>query len=418
MDSAENTKITSTSGRKRQAATSRVMTRRWKAGLVLYLMPALAVSPQVEAAVASRPAGQTPVKVFILAGQSNMEGYGGIQTIDELGDHPTLGGLLRKIKKDDGSFVERDDVFIFYQRGDETIKAPLTVGQGAGPDRIGPELIFGIDLGDHFEEPVLLIKTAWGGKDLYCDFRPPSAGKPAYEISGHQGELGASYRKMVKEVHQCLDHLDSEFPQLKGRPYELCGFVWFQGWNDFCVDSKIREQVYEEYARNFAYLVQDLRTEFGVPKLPVVVGELGVDGDQHVNSEMAAFRAAQAKIASQAELKDTLGYVRTAPYWYSKLDELPRKLQVEERRVRERVAAQLKEEFKGRPEAADSKQMEQLVNAAFEKARKEDEGYLNAQREHDRAISHWECHYFGSARVYCLVGYGLAEAMKGLLQNK
>jgi hypothetical protein len=72
--------------------------------------------------------------------------------------------------------------------------------------------------------------------------------------------------------------------------------------------------------------------------------------------------------------------------------------------VRERVAAQLKEELKGRPEASDSRQMEQLVNAAFEKAGKEDEGYLDAQREHDRAISHWECHYFGSARVYCLVG--------------
>lgn len=418
MNPAKNNTVTSTSGRNRQAAIGHVMTPRWKTRLALGVMAALVVSQQVEAAAASTTAGQTPVKVFILAGQSNMEGYGGIQTIDELGDHPTLGGLLKKIKKDDGSFVERDDVFIFYRRGDETIKVPLTVGQGAGPDRIGPELMFGIDMGDHFEEPVLLIKTAWGGKDLYCDFRPPSAGKPAYEISGHQGELGASYREMVKEAHQCLDHLDSDFPQLKGRPYELCGFVWFQGWNDFCVDSKIRQQVYEEYARNFACLVQDLRAEFRVPKLPVVVGELGVDGDQHVNSEMAAFRAAQAKIVSQAELKGTLGYVRTAPYWYAQLDELPRKLQVEERRVREKVAAQFKEEFRGRPEASNSKDMEQLVNAAFEKARKEDAGCLDAQREHDRAISHWECHYYGSARVYCLVGYGLAEAMKGLLQNK
>jgi hypothetical protein len=105
-------------------------------------------------------------------------------------------------------------------------------------------------------------------------------------------------------------------------------------------------------------------------------------------------------------------------YWYEKLDELPRKLQVQERRVRERVAAQLKEELNGRPELSDSMRMEQLVNEAFEKARKDDTGYLNAQREHDRAISHWECHYFGSARVYCLIGYGLAEAMKGLVQNK
>jgi hypothetical protein len=31
-------------------------------------------------------------------------------------------------------------------------------------------------MGDHFENQVLLIKTAWGGKSLYKDFRPPSSG--------------------------------------------------------------------------------------------------------------------------------------------------------------------------------------------------------------------------------------------------
>ena len=135
-----------------------------------------------------------------------MEGYGGINTLDGLGEHPTLGGLAKKIRKDDGSFVERDDVFLYYYRGDQIIRGPLTVGQGAGPDRIGPELMLGIDLGDYYEEPVLLIKTAWGGKDLYCDFRPPSAGKLSYQIPGAPREVGAAYRHMISEVHACLDH--------------------------------------------------------------------------------------------------------------------------------------------------------------------------------------------------------------------
>ena len=43
-----------------------------------------------------------PVKVFILAGQSNMEGHAGVQTLDWLGEHPTHGYLLKKIKKADG----------------------------------------------------------------------------------------------------------------------------------------------------------------------------------------------------------------------------------------------------------------------------------------------------------------------------
>jgi len=104
--------------------------------------------------------------------------------------------------------------------------------------------------------------------------------------------------------------------------------------------------------------------------------------------------------------------------WANRLDELPPRLEAEERRVRAKVAAQLREELKGRTEASDSKRMEELVGTACEKARKEDAGYWEVQKEHDRAISHWECHYWGSARVYCLVGDGLAQAMKALLPKE
>ncbi|MFI5378532.1 MAG: sialate O-acetylesterase [Tepidisphaerales bacterium] len=392
-------------------------------GLILGVVVGLvmgrsAAGQQVAGKDVSKPTGKSPVKVFILAGQSNMEGYGGITTIDELGTDPTHGQLLKKVKKDDGSFVVRDDVFIYYQRGNERIKSPLSVGQGAHKDRIGPELMFGIGMGDYYGEPVLLIKTAWGGKDLYCDFRPPSAGKPAYEIPGNPRELGVNYRKMVAEIHECLDQLDTHFPQFKGRPYELCGFVWFQGWNDMCADKKIKQQVFDEYASNFVHLVQDLRAEFKVPKLPVVVGEVGVDGEKNIGADMAGLRAAQAKIATRPELQGTLCYVRTAPYWYPALDEWPRKLASEERRVRLKVTAQVKEELKGQPAAADPKELDRAVSKAMGKALSEDQEYQKVKAEHDRVVSHWECHYWGSARVYCMVGYGLAEAMKELLQAK
>jgi alpha-galactosidase len=72
-----------------------------------------------------------PIKVFILAGQSNMEGHGGAKTLDQLGEHPTHGYLLKNIKNDDGSFVVREDVFVSYQKADEKIKRPLSVGVGA-----------------------------------------------------------------------------------------------------------------------------------------------------------------------------------------------------------------------------------------------------------------------------------------------
>jgi len=40
--------------------------------------------------------------------------------------------------------------------------------------------------------------------------------------------------KMVKEVRECLANRDTDLPQLNGLKTELCGFVWFQGWNDMC----------------------------------------------------------------------------------------------------------------------------------------------------------------------------------------
>jgi hypothetical protein len=362
---------------------------------------------------------QGPLKVFILAGQSNMEGHGGVKTLDRLGEHPTHGHLLKKIKKDDGAFVVRDDVFVSYQKADETIKRPLSVGMGAwGADWFGPELMFGIEMGDHFNEPVLLIKTCWGGHSLYGNFRPPSAGKAAYETGYKPEEIGASYLKMVKEVRECLANLDTDFPQLKGLKTELCGFVWFQGWNDMCQPGdETRQQVYAEYCPNFVHLVQDLRDEFKSPKLPVVVGELGVGGEK-ADKNMLDFRAAQAKIATCAELQGTLGYVRTAPFWYSELDELPAKMNAEESRVRKAVAAQLKEQSQGKPESTDPKRMEQLVKEAGDKALMDDAAYQQAKTESDKHVCNWYCHYQGSARVYCMVGYSLAEAMKPLLTAK
>ncbi|MCF7731605.1 MAG: sialate O-acetylesterase [Akkermansiaceae bacterium] len=360
-----------------------------------------------------------PVKVFILAGQSNMEGLGGVQTLDRLGEHPTHGDLLKKIKKDDGSIVVRDDVFVSYQKADQKLKRPLSVGMGGwGADWFGPELMFGIEMGDSFKEPVLLIKTCWGGHSLYGNFRPPSAGKPAYESGYKPEEIGASYAKMVKEVRECLANLDTDFPQLKGLKTELCGFVWFQGWNDMCQPGdQTRQQVYDEYCPNFVHLVQDLRAEFKVPKLPVVLGDLGVGGEK-VDKNMMDFRAAQAKIATCPELKGTVGYVRTAPFWYPELDELPAKMNAEENRVRKAAEAQLKEQLKDQPESADPKKMEQLVRAAGDKALKDDAAYQQAKKESDRHVCNWYCHYQGSARVYCMVGYSLAEAMKPLLAIK
>ena len=45
------------------------------------------------------------------------------------------------------------------------------------------------------DEPILIIKTAWGGKSLHTDFRPPSAGP--YEFNEAQLER---FRKQGKDI--------------------------------------------------------------------------------------------------------------------------------------------------------------------------------------------------------------------------
>jgi len=77
-------------------------------------------------------------------------------------------GKMKCLKNEKGEWVVRDDVWISFKVGDKVRKGGLTVGYTGygGSSHIGPELGFGFVMGDCLEEPVLLIKTAWGGKSL------------------------------------------------------------------------------------------------------------------------------------------------------------------------------------------------------------------------------------------------------------
>src|SRR5213078_2024044 len=108
------------------------------------------------------------------------------------------------------------------------VKGNLTVGYGS-PKCIGPELEFGTVVGDHYAEQVLLIKTAWGGRSLYRDFRPPGAGlppaatldkllaeqmkkNPNATLDDVKKPFGAAYREMLDQVKSTLANLKVHFP--------------------------------------------------------------------------------------------------------------------------------------------------------------------------------------------------------------
>jgi len=60
-------------------------------------------------------AAPKPLKVFVLAGQSNMDGQANVSTIDFLGEDKEHGYLLKKFKPDGKTLVTRDDVWVAHR---------------------------------------------------------------------------------------------------------------------------------------------------------------------------------------------------------------------------------------------------------------------------------------------------------------
>ena len=262
-------------------------------------------------------------KVYVLAGQSNMEGKAKVSLLKYQASNGATIERFKHLVGENDQWIERDDVFIKFL--DRTGK--LTVGYGS-PKCIGPELEFGNTMGDRFEQPVLLIKTAWGGKSLYRDFRPPSSGLPDLDVleklltqtkkrrpektlDDIKDSFGHYYRLMIADVQETLQNLETVFPEYDGNGYELSGFAWFQGWNDM-----VNADATAEYTQHMENFIRDVRKDLDATELPFVIGQLGVGGTREApNAKRDAFKAAQAKAAELPEFRNNVSVVKTDQFW-------------------------------------------------------------------------------------------------------
>ncbi|MHC4253273.1 MAG: sialate O-acetylesterase [Planctomycetota bacterium] len=267
------------------------------------LRAALLVITVIGPAFLRRPAeaaGTGRLRVFILAGQSNMEGQGKVQgekgTLEQLAKDPEKADLTRHIVDAAGRWVVRRDVWIWYNGR----KGDLTVGFGARGDRIGPEFGFGHVVGEHLDDQVLIIKTAWGGKSLGKDFRPPSSG----------GQVGEFYTKMMQGIKEVLGDIRKQFPGYDGRDYVISGFGWHQGWNDGCSGALVAE-----YEENMANFIRDVRKELDVPKMPFVIANSGFGGWNNKNSRRVGTMKAQLAVAEHPEFRDNVFTVETRDFF-------------------------------------------------------------------------------------------------------
>ena len=285
---------------------------------------------QSSVAAENKKSEKGPLKVFILAGQSNMDGQAHIRTINFLGEdqNPARAALLKTFKPDGENLVTRNDVWV----ASAGVYDKLQPGFGGRRNynklgsNIGPEYAFGYYMGEVLEEQVLLIKFAPGGQSLYVNFRPPGAGKTGIEKldgqvltkeaadkwNGGRVEpiVGLQYRNMVRYVHQTLDNLKKNYPAYNEKAgYEIAGFVWFQGYNDM-FDVTGRRQ----YGANLVHLIKDVRTEFKAPEMKAVVGVMGVNGphNEH-NPKQKDVRNGQRFINTVSEFKGNAKAIETAP---------------------------------------------------------------------------------------------------------
>jgi alpha-galactosidase len=372
-----------------------------------------------------------PLKVFILAGQSNMQGHASISTFDSLADDAKTAPLLKEMRTADGKPRVCDKVWISSVgcAGDgwsDVIeqKGKLTVGFGAGKDKIGPEFTFGIYMEKLLGEPVLIVKTSWGGRSLHTDFRPPSAGPETFNdfIQGQwkkrgldvkdesakiNKKVGVFYRHMIAHVRKVLGDIKSVVPEYDPtQGYELAGFVWFQGFNDLIDDWTYHDRMkpggYDQYADLLEKLIRDVRKDLSAPKLPFVIGIMGIGGiGEGRKAPQMYFRQAQAAPAALPEFEGNVAAVPTAPFWDDELDALHARVDKCWPKVDARVAEEKKKDPK-----ADAWENKMKLMA---------ENFTPEEWKRLKGASNGGYHYLGAAKILAPIGRAFAEEM-GKLQ--
>lgn len=377
-----------------------------------------------------------PLQVFILVGQSNMQGHAKVSTFEHVGMDPATKPMLAEMQNADGTPKVCDRVWISsIGCADAEQTGKLTAGFGAsqnGP-KIGPEFTFGLYMQKFTDAPILLIKTSWGGKSLNTDFRPPSAGpylfnetqlgtfqKQGKDIAAIKADkekaTGHYYRLMIEHVKTVLADVKRVIPSYDAaQGYELAGFAWFQGWNDM-VDqgtypNRDKPGGYDAYSAVMADFIRDVRKDLNAPKLPFVIGVIGVGGptseygpdQQRYKSTHQNIRDAMAAPARLPEFKGNVAAVLTENYWDRELTAA---------RSKENA---IKQEAKKLAKAGKMKPAEE--RALTDKMR--NEGLSERERlVLDKGVSNAEFHYLGSAKILGGIGKGLAEAMAELKQLK
>lgn len=197
---------------------------------------------------------QEPIKVILLAGQSNMAGCGNYdalsteqkERIEKASEHVTLIS--------DGVKQNLPYCYSKYQEDK----------RGYG-NVFGPELFIGVTLAEKYpKQKFLLIKRAQGGTSLY------GAWSPEWDVEkSRQVEKG--FKQDLKLVEEHCASIDKELSALdtKKQAYEIIGMAWMQGENDAAKEISART-----YKKNLTEFIAFYRQRYNIPNMPFVMGQI------------------------------------------------------------------------------------------------------------------------------------------------
>ena len=215
---------------------------------------------------------------------------------------------------------------------------------------------------------------------------------------------------IVKQLHTDPFSL-TRFPTQEG--YEIAGFVWLQGFNDMVDGHTYPERGkadrFAVYSDLLAHFIRDVRKDFRAPKMPFVIGVMGVGGAK-ANPEITAFREAMTAPALIPEFKGNVFAIQTAPFWSEELAAIDDK-RAQVHQMDHYLNSKHKDHANADGHMTEEQNREYL---------KDFEAKLITPAEKalwERGASNAGYHYLGCAKTFALMGKSFAEATLQMMKN-
>ena len=244
--------------------------------LILFISFSLIASGNpANSTVPKSPATQTaPIKVYILAGQSNAVGYNHIKELHDYKKYLTEDSCkLSNILFWPGSNARQgfENRWTKLQPGVSDISVDEPYKNGS----FGPEIGFALSLQKlQPDEKIAIIKYAEGGTGIarsqdYTDYIPAlkkfdDKGRNWYPSSEGK-EKGLLYSNLINNISNSLTALKNQ-----GLKYEVAGFLWMQGEHEAGISKKMAG----DYGALLTLFRESVRHDLHLKKLPFVVGEI------------------------------------------------------------------------------------------------------------------------------------------------